>query len=58
MPGKKMPIFMSSVAYLGHKINAEGLHPLSDKVEAIQDAPGTSKCTRIESLFRLTYILQ
>ena len=27
-----------SVTYLGHKIDSEGLHPLPDKVEAIQKA--------------------
>ena len=27
------------VVYLGHKINAEGLQPVADKVDAIQAAP-------------------
>ena len=27
------------VTYLGHRIDAEGLHPLPDKVQAIQEAP-------------------
>ena len=32
--------FMSPyVTYLGHCINAQGLHPTSDKVDAIQKAP-------------------
>ena len=35
----KCQFFVPSVAYLGHKIDAEGLHPLPDKVKAIQDAP-------------------
>ena len=36
---EKCQIFMSSVIYLGHKIDGEGLHPLPDKVKAIQEAP-------------------
>ena len=27
------------MSYLGHRIDAEGLHPLPDKVQAIVDAP-------------------
>ena len=29
----------SEVVYLGHKIDAQGLHPLPEKVRAIQEAP-------------------
>ena len=36
---KKMLIFVSSVTYLGHKNDGEGLYPLPDKVKAIQEAP-------------------
>ena len=36
---EKCQFFVSSVTYLGHKIDAEGLHPLADKVTAIQEAP-------------------
>ena len=35
---EKCEFFADSVAYLGHKIDSEGLHPLPDKVEAIQNA--------------------
>ena len=35
----KCQFFVPSVTYLGHKIDAEGLHPLQDKVQAIRDAP-------------------
>ena len=31
----------SSVEYLGYKINAEGLHPLPEKVRAIEKAPNS-----------------
>ena len=29
----------SSVMYLGHRIDREGLHPTNDKIRAIQQAP-------------------
>ena len=36
---EKCMFMSSSVTYLGHKIDAEGLHPLPDKVRAITEAP-------------------
>ena len=37
---KEKCVFMAaSVGYLGHVVDAEGLHPLPEKVQAIQDAP-------------------
>ena len=30
---------MSSVEYLGHRIDIQGLHPTEDKLRAIKDAP-------------------
>ena len=36
---KKYEFMKPEVDYLGHKINKTGLHPLPDKVQAIQDAP-------------------
>ena len=36
---EKCKFMMSSVTYLGHRIDAQGLHPLPEKVTAIQDAP-------------------
>lgn len=35
---KENAIFMSSVTYLGDKINVESLHPLLYEVKALQDA--------------------
>ena len=35
----KCKFMVKSVSYLGHQIDAEGLHPLSDKVQAVRDAP-------------------
>ena len=46
--------FMSpSVIYLGHKIDAEGLHPVADKVKAIVDAPRPQSVHELESYLGL-----
>ena len=34
----KFTFGVSSVTYLGHKIDAEGLHPVPEKVQAVHDA--------------------
>ena len=34
----KCEFLASSVTYLGHKIDSEGLHPLPDNVEVVQKA--------------------
>lgn len=48
----------SSVAYLGHVIDAQGLHPLPDKIQAIQKAPTPKNVTELKSyLGLLTYYL-
>ena len=39
----KCEFLSSSVVYLGHRIDAEGLHPTPDKVEAIRQAPTPKK---------------
>ena len=45
-----------SVSYLGHKIDAEGLHPLPDKLQAIKEAPTPRNVTDLKSyLGLLTY---
>ena len=38
-----------SVSYLGHKIDAEGLHPLDDRVRAIKDAPTPTSVSGLKS---------
>ena len=51
-----MSIFIPSVTYLGHKIDAEGLHPLPDKVQAIQEAPSPTNVQELKAyLSLLTY---
>ena len=42
-----------SVSYLGHRIDAEGLHPLPDKVQAIVDAPDPQNVQELKSYLRL-----
>ena len=45
-----------SVVYLGHQIEAEGLHPVTEKVKAIQDAPTPRDVSELKAyLGLLTY---
>ena len=51
---KKKCVFMASeVNYLGHRIDAEGLHPLSEKVRAIQEAPAPRSVSELKSYLGL-----
>ena len=38
-----------SVEYLGHRINAEGLHPIPTKVKAVKEAPTPANKTELRS---------
>ena len=50
------PFLAPSVSYLGHIIDATGLHPLPDKVQAIEKAPTPTNVTELKSyLGLLTY---
>ena len=52
----KCKFMAPSVAYLGHVIDADGLHPLPEKVKAIQQAPTLKNVTELKSyLGLLTY---
>ena len=54
--GKKCEFMRPSVTYLGHRIDAAGLHPLQDKVQAIKEAPEPKSVTELKSyLGMLTY---
>ena len=45
-----------SVIYLGHRIDQHGLHPLKEKVQAVQEAPAPKNITELKSyLGLLTY---
>ncbi len=45
-----------SITYLGHRIDAEGLHPLEEKVSAIAEAPAPKSVVELKAyLGLLTY---
>ena len=44
---------VSSVEYLGHIIDAKGLHPSEAKVRAIRDAPSPTNITELKSFLGL-----
>ena len=51
---KEKCIFMAPlVVYLGHKIDAEGLHPLADKIKAIVSAPTPQNIQELKSYLGL-----
>ena len=54
---KSKCLFMApSVSYLGYKIDAEGLHPLPDKLQAVKAAPTPRNISELKSyLGLLTY---
>ena len=43
----------SSVIYLGHKVDSEGLHPLPDKARAIVEAPCPSNTKQLKAYLGL-----
>ena len=52
----KCKFMAPSVNYLGHRIDAEGLHPLPDKVKAVNEAPSPTCVTELKAyLGLLTY---
>ena len=44
---------LKSVSYLGFRIDAEGLHPLEDKVQALVSAPAPQNVTELKSFLGL-----
>ena len=38
------PYCFTTIVYLEHKIDNQGLHPLAEKVEAVQAAPAPKMC--------------
>ena len=53
---QKCKFMSSSVTYLGHMIDQHGLHPLQEKVRAVQDAPAPKNVSELKSfLGLLTY---
>ena len=50
---EKCEFLSTSVVYLGHRIDAEGLHPTVDKVDAICQAPTPQSCTELKAYLGL-----
>ena len=50
---EKCSFLKSSVEYLGHIIDSQGLHPTTEKVKAIQDAPKPKKVAELRSFLGL-----
>ena len=49
----KCAFMLPSIEYLGHTISAEGLHPTSEKIKAIQDAPTPRDVSQLRSFLGL-----
>ena len=49
----KCKFLQSSVTYLGHVIDAEGLHPTADKLKAIREAPAPKDVTAVKAYLGL-----
>ena len=49
----KCKFLVPSISYLGHKIDAEGLHPLSDKIKAITNASVPKTVTELKAFLGL-----
>lgn len=46
------------VSYLGHRINATGIHPLPDKIDAIAHAPAPQNLTELRSFLGMVQYYQ
>ena len=49
----KCHFMVSSVSFLGHRVDGDGLHPLSDKVEAVLKAPAPQNLRELKSYLGL-----
>ena len=49
----KCSFLQSSVEYLGHRVDAEGLHPTTDKLNAVLDAPVPKNVRELRSFLGL-----
>jgi hypothetical protein len=49
----KCTFMATSVQYLGHVIDEKGLHPIGDKVEAVQKAPSPKNVSELKSYLGL-----
>ena len=49
----KCQFLKKSIDYLGHQIDAAGIHPLPDKVQAVKDAPAPRSVKELKSCLGL-----
>ena len=49
----KCKFIQESVTYLGHRIDQHGVHPLKEKVQAVQEAPAPKNITELKSYLSL-----
>ena len=49
----KCEFLVGSVTYLGYQLDANGLHPVNEKIKAIQDAPEPRNVTELKSYLGL-----
>ena len=49
----KCSLMAPSVIYIGQQIDAEGLHPVADKVKAVNEAPRPSNVPELKSYLGL-----
>ena len=52
---KKCHYMMSSVEYLGHRIDVHGLHPTEEKLRAIKDAPEPKSVGELKAFLGMLY---
>lgn len=50
---RKCAFLQDEVEYLGHKVDAEGLHPVVSKVRAIEEAPSPTTVTELKAYLGL-----
>lgn len=50
----KCEFFKEYVRFLGYKIDAQGIHPLEDKIECIEKAPLPQNLTQLKSYLDLS----
>ena len=50
---KKCSFLQDEVEYLGHKVDAEGLHPVDSKVAAIEEAPSPTTVSELKAYLGL-----
>ena len=55
LEGEKCTLQQKSCKYMGHEIDAEGIHPTNDKVLAIENAPAPQHVQELRSYLRLIH---